>query len=236
MELHSANTDRGLDLWWNQGRGRGVKAAARPTVVVDREYDRVMRRCVVAIAGLLACGGKDAKPTAISNQPGAMKAPTTEPVVASPECKAAVAKKYDDGHHEYRDPKTGNRVIVTDSDVCGLVVEPVFFKLNSSEIVAKSGADDFAAMLACMYQTGGDKLQLEVIGHATPDEPNPEALGLARAQNLARYFTDCGVPTLGFEPRSAGDREPAFGSDYTTEEGRAKNRRVDFLIIKRISN
>jgi outer membrane protein OmpA-like peptidoglycan-associated protein len=151
--------------------------------------------------------------------------------VASASCRAAVEKKYDDGRDEHVDPKTGGMVVVTTSDPCGLIIEPVQFERDSVRFSTRS-ADAVAGMLACLHQTEQSLFRFELIGHASGDERDPEQLGLARARALADYLTACGVPMLGkITPTSAGNRDPVDRSG--TEQSLTRNRRVDFLIVER---
>jgi len=43
-------------------------------------------------------------------------------------CRAAVAKHYSDGEERHTDPRTGRTVIVSTSDVCGMVLMPIYFE------------------------------------------------------------------------------------------------------------
>lgn len=183
----------------------------------------------VAIALLVACGAPT-QTAPISNQPTTTKA--FEPAPAAPDvtsCRALVTKEYDDGHDEYVDP-SGKKIVVTTTDVCGLVMEPIFFKRNSAQVMPQS-ADPVASMLACLAQTEGTKFAFELTGHATPDEPNPDGLALARAQAVEQYFTACGVPVLRMTSLSEGVRKPNVRDD--PERQRAASRRVELLITER---
>jgi outer membrane protein OmpA-like peptidoglycan-associated protein len=78
-------------------------------------------------------------------------------------------------------------------------------------------------MLACIEQTEHLVFRLELIGHASGDERDPEELALARARALERYFTACGVPVLGLSAVSAGARKPLLNEP--TERAYAQDTR-----------
>jgi outer membrane protein OmpA-like peptidoglycan-associated protein len=175
-----------------------------------------------------ACGAP-AQTAPIANTPAATAAiePAAEPDVTA--CRALVAKEYDDGYDERTDA-SGNKIIITTSDVCGLVIQPILFRFNSAQ-VETDAADQMASMLACTAQTEGTKYHLEVIGHATADEHDPDRLALARANAVVTYFTACGVPLLGLKASSAGAREPLDSDD--PEHARAISRRIQYVILER---
>lgn len=73
-----------------------------------------------------------------------------------------------------------------------------------------------------------------IVGHtdATPINrpglPDNAVLSRRRAEEVARFFTDTGIPASKVEVRGVGSTQP-LASDATAE-GRAKNRRVEFFV------
>ena len=139
-------------------------------------------------------------------------APDPRPSIES--CRAAVTKHYDSGVERH-----GN-VIVTTSDVCGLVIQPIFFTRDATSFPVAQ-ADELAGMLACLDQTEHLRMRIQLTGHAGRDERDPLALAQARAEAVQRYFEACGVPALGWS--AVGDA-PGSGE---------RDRRVDPLIVER---
>ena len=179
---------------------------------------------LVGIAFAIACGGAPA-PTTVANQSSGSAAddPPTE------QCRQLVARTYDPPTKEYVDA-TGRKIVVTTSDQCGLVIDMIYFQ-RESVAFRPDTADEVAGMLSCLAQTEQVRVRLDVIGHASSDERDPEAIGLERARAVERYLRACGAPVLGLVARSAGDREPI--DRRSTEEARAHNRRVEFQIVER---
>jgi outer membrane protein OmpA-like peptidoglycan-associated protein len=177
---------------------------------------------LAGIAFTIACGGEPARATLANQGSGsAADAPPTE------QCRALVARTYDPPTKEYVDA-TGRKVVVTTSDQCGLVIDMIYFQRESIAF-RPDIADEVAGMLSCLAQTEHTRMRLDVIGHASSDERDPEAIGLERARAVERYLRACGAPVLGLAARSAGDREPI--DRRSTEEARAHNRRVEFQIV-----
>ena len=75
-------------------------------------------------------------------------------------------------------------------------------------------------------------IRIEIVGH-TDNEGTTEynvELSQGRADSVKRYFVAGGIDESRVQTRGAGEKEP-IGSNET-EEGRAKNRRTEFKILK----
>jgi outer membrane protein OmpA-like peptidoglycan-associated protein len=72
---------------------------------------------------------------------------------------------------------------------------------------------------------------LAVEGHA--DDREPETLAQRRAEAVRDYLVKQGVAAARLTPRSAGASKPLDARH--AEAARAKNRRVEFVILKRAS-
>lgn len=72
--------------------------------------------------------------------------------------------------------------------------------------------------------------KLSIIGHtdSTGDAKNNLKLGLERAQNTMRYFRELGIPPSQMAAYSEGSKHPV--SDNSTEVGKRRNRRINFII------
>lgn len=139
----------------------------------------------------------------------------------------------DEGDHvlPVERPSRG-RVVVTTSDACGLVIEPVWFGQGSETPVSTDTVDALATMLTCLAKDDGILLRLAIQAHADPSETDPDELSLRRARTVATMLTARKMPTLGpftLEPYGALEPRDTTG----TADGRAHNRRVDFLILER---
>ena len=186
--------------------------------------ERVRIVGLVGIVFAIACGRAPARaPLENQGSSGAADAPPTA------QCRELVARTYDPPTKEYVDP-TGRKVVVTTSDQCGLVIDMIYFQRESNAF-RPDVADEVAGMLSCLAQTEHLRVRLDVIGHASSDERDPEAIGLERARAVERYLRACGAPVLGLTARSAADREPI--DRRSTEDARARNRRVEFHIVER---
>ena len=75
-------------------------------------------------------------------------------------------------------------------------------------------------------------MEVEISGHADatgPEEYNMD-LSKRRAQSVVRYLTDKEVATTRIKVSFFGETKPI--ETNATREGRSKNRRVEFKILK----
>jgi len=104
---------------------------------------------------------------------------------------------------------------------------PITFQSGSSELTEESTAtlDQIAAFIS--GSAGGTVL---VVGH-TDNVGTPEGnleISEARANSVRVYLVDAGVDPLRINSEGRGDTEPI--ADNETEEGRAANRRIQFIV------
>src|SRR6478672_3638342 len=71
---------------------------------------------------------------------------------------------------------------------------------------------------------------IEVVGHTDTDgeEAANQALSEKRAQAVTDYLVRAGLPASRFTPVGYGSTQPIAGND--TDEGKAQNRRIDFVV------
>jgi OOP family OmpA-OmpF porin len=110
------------------------------------------------------------------------------------------------------------------------VIEGIEFELDSAIIrdVSKEILDRAVKVLE-EYPD----IRIEIVGH-TDDEGTTEyneKLSRERAEAVEKYLVDKGIDDARLETRGAGESEPLTSN--ATEEGKAKNRRTEFKIIKR---
>ena len=125
------------------------------------------------------------------------------------------------------------RVIVTDSDgECGvmMVLDRIYFQPGTSELQAHQQPvlDAVAQALAC---AGGSISKLEIQGHADDKERDPLRLSEDRAVRVANLLATKGVDPKILKVAGYGNAFPI--DKKKTALARAKNRRVDFLILER---
>jgi outer membrane protein OmpA-like peptidoglycan-associated protein len=179
---------------------------------------------VSSVSMLVACSGPASPPIA-------------EPVAAkSPIDAAPMPVEEPDPDDEDRvfpmEPRQRGRVVVSTSDSCGMIIMPVFFAQNSATPTSNDAVDSIADMLTCANKESGLLLKLAIQAYADPSETDPDQLTERRAQTVATMLTARKMPTLGaFELIPYGARDLVDTSG--TADGRARNRRVDFLIIER---
>ncbi|MGE0568414.1 MAG: OmpA family protein, partial [Bacteroidia bacterium] len=109
------------------------------------------------------------------------------------------------------------------------VIENIQYNTNSSEIKEESKLilQSFAD-----YLKENPKLKIEIQGH-TDNVGNPKdnmALSSNRAYSVKQYLEDLKISGNRITAKGFGSERPI--ADNKTENGRAKNRRTEFLIIE----
>jgi OmpA-OmpF porin, OOP family len=101
------------------------------------------------------------------------------------------------------------------------------FDSGKAEIAA-----DSAGLLDRLIETAlrCPNANIEVAGHTDSDgeEAANQALSEKRAQAVADYLVKAGLPANRFTPVGYGSTQPIAGND--TEQGKAQNRRIDFVV------
>ena len=71
---------------------------------------------------------------------------------------------------------------------------------------------------------------IEIVGHTDSDGDDTfnQTLSERRAQAVADYLVQAGMPADRFKPMGYGSAQPVAAND--TDEGKAKNRRIDFIV------
>jgi OOP family OmpA-OmpF porin len=108
--------------------------------------------------------------------------------------------------------------------------------LGKARIRFDSGKADIAAdsagLLDRLIETAlrCPNANIEVAGHTDADgeEAANQALSEKRAQAVADYLVKAGLPANRFTPVGYGSTQPIAGND--TEQGKAQNRRIDFVV------
>jgi succinyl-CoA synthetase beta subunit len=149
------------------------------------------------------------------------------PVVAAPAAVAPAAPAAPAVAAPAPAPAPASPAVVAGKDVCKdkIVSVSVKFVTNKDEITPES-MDELAAVAKQLASCPAIKTQVE--GHTDSkgsDEANLK-LSQQRADAVASYMTSKGVAKERVSAKGYGESKPI--GDNATEEGRAKNRRVEF--------
>ena len=83
--------------------------------------------------------------------------------------------------------------------------------------------------IGCLRGCGRHRQLIELVGHTDDQERDPDALGLARAVAVKRFFAARGFPEARIQVRSLGVRRPARPGQSATD--REHNRRVELRVL-----
>ena len=111
--------------------------------------------------------------------------------------------------------------------------DDILFEFGKAEVTdaSKLKVDTIATILKTK-----DKIRLEVQGHTDDigtDENNLD-LSQKRAKSIANYLITCGVDSARIIPQGYGEKFPIASND--SDDGRALNRRTEFVIISKGEN
>ena len=123
-----------------------------------------------------------------------------------------------------------HRIVVTDTQI--EILDVIYFERDESSLVIE--AFPMLDAIAATFMRNPDLVLVEIQGHAEVQEgTDDEALRLseARAEAVIAYLVDHGVSRSRLVSKGYGKTVPVDTRD--TAGARAKNRRVDLLILKR---
>ena len=109
-----------------------------------------------------------------------------------------------------------------------VVLHNLYSATNATTILPQS--EEALNELSRMMQAHPE-MRIRIVGHT--DEVGSEqdniALSLGRAEAVKRALTERGVEGVRIETEGKGESEPIAPND--SEEGRAENRRVEFIVL-----
>ncbi|MTI20544.1 tetratricopeptide repeat protein, partial [Fulvivirga sp. RKSG066] len=108
------------------------------------------------------------------------------------------------------------------------VLENIFFEFDSYEIKAESKTE---LNKVVSFLKDNKDIQIQIAGHTDSkgDEGYNQNLSEKRARAVYHYLIEAGASATQLEYRGYGDKKPLF--DNSKEEGRQRNRRIEFEII-----
>jgi OmpA-OmpF porin, OOP family len=110
-----------------------------------------------------------------------------------------------------------------------ITLENVYFDFGKSDVKPES-YPELDKIVRLMFDNPG--IQIEISAHTDnvgTDDYNMR-LSQARAESVLNYFVENGIPVNRLSAKGYGSTKPI--ADNNTEQGRQKNRRVEFKIIK----
>lgn len=111
------------------------------------------------------------------------------------------------------------------------ISEMIFFEVNKADI--KQVSFDLCDEIANVIIENPDVRRIRVEGHTDSDGPDSYNLRLSqsRAESVVAYLVSRGVEPARLEPVGFGESRPIV--DNNSPENKAKNRRVEFVIVER---
>jgi OOP family OmpA-OmpF porin len=152
---------------------------------------------------------------------------------AANQIRAGLGKDFPQGWQFKADISVKPAAAPVDATVCQQLFAEL---LSKGRIRFESGKADIVAdsvgLLDRLVETAlrCPNATIEIAGHTDGDgeENANQALSERRAQAVTDYLVKAGLPANRFTPVGYGATQPVAGND--TEEGKAQNRRIDFVV------
>ena len=152
---------------------------------------------------------------------------------AANQIRAGLGKDFPQGWQFKADISVKPAAAPVDATVCQQLFAEL---LSKGRIRFESGKADIVAdsvgLLDRLVETAlrCPNATIEIAGHTDGDgeENANQALSERRAQAVTDYLVKAGLPANRFTPIGYGATQPVAGND--TEEGKAQNRRIDFVV------
>lgn len=111
----------------------------------------------------------------------------------------------------------------------GIMTKSLYTKFNSRKFIPDNTLITYTADLK-NYLINNPNKTVKITGHtdSTGEESDNEIIGIDRATNVMNHFISQGIPKSKLQAFSKGELAPI--ADNTTNEGRAKNRRIEINI------
>lgn len=121
-------------------------------------------------------------------------------------------------------------ITINDEVIESLDKTMVFYKYNSDKIISNGNTQSYFEDLSKFLKSSGN--EIIITGHTSSEgeEEYNKNLGMKRAQEYKNYLIRLGVNDNQISIQSKGETKPIASNE--TEEGRAKNRRVEIKITK----
>jgi OOP family OmpA-OmpF porin len=152
---------------------------------------------------------------------------------ATAQIRASLARDFPEGWQVKADISVKPASAPVDSTVCQQLFSDLLAKGRIRFEPGRANIDsDSAGLLDRLIETAlrCPAANVEIAGHtdADGDDIVNQALSEKRAQAVADYLVKAGLPANRFTAMGYGSTQPVAADD--TDEGKAKNRRIDFLV------
>jgi OOP family OmpA-OmpF porin len=152
---------------------------------------------------------------------------------AVPQIRASLARDFPQGWQVKADVSVKPAAAPVDSTVCQQLFSELLGKGKIRFEPGRATIDqDSAGLLDRLIETAlrCPTADIEIAGHTDADGEDAfnQALSEKRAQAVADYLVKAGLPANRFTATGYGSSQPIASND--TDEGKAQNRRIDFLV------
>ena len=140
------------------------------------------------------------------------------------------SRRYSESQHEHEQLYALQPI----GEGSAFTLENIYFEFNSSELQTATSGMELDKLVKLLKEH--PLIAVEIGGHtdAVGNETYNESLSLKRAQSVADYLRGQGIAPERMTCRGYGASRPI--ADNTTDEGRARNRRIELTIQKFPSN
>ena len=111
-----------------------------------------------------------------------------------------------------------------------ILLKNIYFEFDKDELMPRSFVE-LNKLLKILRDN--PKLSIEIVGHtdALGDDDYNFDLSRRRAESVVKFLTDNKTSKTRLRARGQGEQQPVASNE--TDEGRAQNRRVEFVVLKK---
>jgi OOP family OmpA-OmpF porin len=110
-----------------------------------------------------------------------------------------------------------------------IIINSVLFDFDSS-VIKPEAAIVLKEVAAMLKQNAGKSIEVEGHTCSMGTEQYNQGLSERRANAVKKFLADQGIEVSRMSARSMGEARPV--ADNTTEDGRSRNRRVEFHVMQ----
>lgn len=111
-----------------------------------------------------------------------------------------------------------------------ILLKNIYFEFDKDELMPRSFVE-LNKLLVILREN--PNMVIEIVGHTDNigDDDYNKYLSRARAKSVVFFLLESNIAPKRLRYKGAGEKQPVAAND--TEEGRAKNRRVEFIVVRK---
>lgn len=233
--LTAENTDLKAQLTKVQGEAAALGQEKERLTADNRELEKVLQSKTDSLSQTVA--DLRQKVTELQSENGRLRADIAAAQKAKEEKVKEVSKTYEDLLDTMKGEIAQGQVTISElkGKLTVNMVDAVLFDSGKAE-VKPAGMEILKKVVDILKDVKGRAIRIEghtdnvqIVGNLAKKFPSNWELSSARAINVARFLQSQGIDPTVLAAVAYGEYKPVAGND--TEEGKAKNRRIEIILV-----